>query len=93
MKKNVKTLKIDDFASLTTEHPASHYGIPVLVNRDGRGFGPSQKTYPDKFDSIFGDKRAAHMVYSFALSHNLTNEERQFVKSYLGQWPEGPQLV
>jgi hypothetical protein len=89
----MKILKLDDFCELTTEHPASHYGIPVLMlYSSGRGYGPSQKTYPEKFDSIFGGMTAAHTVYTWAINHDLSPETRDFIKSYLGQWPEGPQL-
>jgi hypothetical protein len=87
------TLKIDEYCELTTNHPASSYGIPVLhLFASGKGFGPAEKQYPEKFNSIFGDKRAAHTVYSWAIHHEIDNETREFIKSYLRQWPEGPQL-
>ena len=89
----LEKLKINDNATLTTNHPASSYGIPVLVTLDGRGYGPSEKTHPARFDCVFGDMRAAHSVYSFAISaDDLTSEEAAFIRLYLGQWPEGPQL-
>ena len=86
-------LKIDDNCELTNEHVQSRYGIPILhLFADGRGYGPSQKTFSEKFTSVFGDLRAAHTVYTWATNNNLTAEAREFVKLYLGQWPEGPQL-
>ncbi len=89
----MNTLKIDENCELTTNHPESHNGVPVLhLYANGKGFGPSQKQYPEKFNAIFGDKRAAHTVYSWAINHELDSETREFVKSYLGLWPEGPQL-
>ena len=90
----MKELKINEYAILTTEHPASHYGIPVLVTEDGRGYGPSQKTHPDKFDVVFNNYRAAHSVYSFAIGLDpvADAEALEFCKLYLGQWPEGPQI-
>lgn len=86
------TIRINEYVELTTEHPASHYGIPVLVTDEGKAYGPSQATYPEKFKSVFGDMRAAHSVYSYAISNELDEETRKFVQLYLGQWPEGPQL-
>ena len=75
---------------LTVNHLQSHYRIPVLVlDNCDRGFGPSQQTYPGKF------KSAADCVRSWALSHgkDLSSEELDFIKLFLGQWPEGPQLA
>jgi hypothetical protein len=88
----MKTLKINEYATLTTEHPASSYGIPVLVTADGKGYGPADKTYPDKFNTIFGGIAAAHSVHSYAISNDLDDDTRDFIKRYLRQWPEGPQI-
>ena len=77
-------------------HSQSHYRIPVLVlDSCDRGFGPSQPTYPEKFKPIFGPSTAASVVYSWALAHEdeLSDEEFNFIKLFLGQWPEGPQLA
>jgi hypothetical protein len=88
----MKNLKINENATLTTEHSASHYNIPVLVTNNGRAYGPSDRTYSDKFANIFNDMRAAHTVYSYAINNELDTETLNFVKLYLGQWPEGPQI-
>ena len=88
----IKTLVIDENATLTTEHPASHYNTPVLLLSNGEAYGPSEKTYPEKFDSVFGDRRAAHSVFRFAEQRDLSDEELAFVRLYLSQWPEGPQV-
>ncbi len=86
-------LKIDENCELTNEHVGARYGIPVLhLFSDDRGYGPSQKTFPEKLSSVFGDLRAAHRVYSWARNNELTPETEEFVKLYLGQWPEGPQI-
>lgn len=83
---------IDEYAVLTTKHPASKYNIPVLVTANGRAYGPSDKQYPGKFNSVFGVLTAAHSVYSFAINNELDEKSKEFVKSYLKQWPEGPQI-
>lgn len=89
----IETLKIDENCELTINHPASHYRIPVLhFHATGKGFGPSEIVFPEKFKSVFGDKRAAHTVYSYAINTELDDKAREFIKLYLGQWPEGPQI-
>lgn len=88
-----KTIKINEYAELTNEHSGSRYGIPVFHTiMDGKGYGPSEKTYPDKFNSVFGIKTAADQVVSFAKANNLSKEDLDFVNLFLGQWPEGPQI-
>ena len=32
---------------LTTQHPASHYGIPVAVDRQGHAYGPGDLLIQD----------------------------------------------
>ena len=91
--KMTKTIKINEYAELTNEHSGSKYGIPVFHTvRDGKGYGPAEKTYPDKFNSVFGIKTAADQVVYFAQSNELSEEDLAFVKLFLGQWPEGPQI-
>lgn len=80
-------------AHLTTESPASHYGIPVLQitaeDIDG-DFGPSNLIGDlDKPDQLL---TAAQIVYAWAKTKAKTPKEIQAAKSFLSQWPEGPQL-
>jgi len=92
----MKNLKIDEYCKLTTSHPASHYGIPVLVYyKSGRAFGPSESIVAEKFSAIWSGKSAtaSYMICNWATHHDLTVGECKFVKSFLGQWPDGPQLV
>jgi len=79
-------------AYLTTESPASHYGIPVLQitadDVDG-DFGPSNLIgnldEPDKLLT------AAQIVYAWGMQPARTPEEIR-AKSFLSQWPDGPQI-
>jgi len=32
--------KLNHLYELTTESPASHYGIPIVVDKDGKAYGP-----------------------------------------------------
>jgi hypothetical protein len=74
---------------LTVDHPASHYGIPVLVHRaTGEGYGPGE--IYDFPASAGGMQPAAHFVARFG--KQLTGEDRKAAQSFLAQWPQGPQL-
>jgi hypothetical protein len=72
---------------LTTDDPASHYGIPVLLNHHGEAFGPSDilNLYPR-----FGHCSAAAFVVRYA--QELGEDEREAAKQFCRQWPAGPQL-
>ena len=48
------TQRIDDRYVLTTEHPASSYGQPVLVDSSGQAYGPDDAIEP-AFTDIFGE--------------------------------------
>lgn len=67
---------------LTTEHSASSYGQPVLVNRQsGEAFGPADilKAYPS-----WGFTPASMAVERMTRSNStLSDEERAFVKSFV----------
>ena len=93
-KKMLKTIVINEYAELTNDHVGSRYGIPVFHTvLDGRGYGPSEKTYADKFNAAFGLKTAADQIIRFAQNNPaLSTEDIDFIKLFLGQWPEGPQL-
>ena len=76
--------------SLTTESPASHYGMPVLrieaevVSGD---FGPAD---------LIGEPpkafTAAQGVAGWGSQPERTPEEQHAAKAFLGQWPDGPQI-
>lgn len=80
-------------AVLTTWSPMSHYGIPVLrVTADDvdGDFGPAD---------IIGDPRqpeslitAASIVAGWASQPGRTDAERAAARSFLQQWPAGPQI-
>jgi len=80
-------------ARLTTESPASHYGIPILQitadDVDG-DFGPSDIIGTvDKPDELL---TAAQIVYAWGTQRDRREEEREAARSFLRQWPEGPQI-
>jgi len=72
---------------LTTEHPASQYGIPVLLNHHGESFGPSDilNLYPS-----VDHCSAAAFVVRHAEQFGL--DDREAAKQFCRQWPDGPQL-
>ena len=85
---------------LTTDHPASHYSIPVLIGPDGQAYGPRDNTKGPVATSIFGPQPwpAAYIVAGPPRSRgneepSLTGETRRMADLYLSQWPEGPQLL
>jgi hypothetical protein len=76
-------------AVLTTDTPASHYGIPMLVidATDVRGeFGPADRLHPNI------SLTAAQVVLAWGLAPERTPTEKEAARRYLHQWPEGPQL-
>lgn len=80
-------------AYLTTESTSSHYGMPVLQitaeDIDG-DFGPADIIGDlDKPDTLL---IAAQIVYVWAMNKKRTPEEVQAAKSFLSQWPDGPQI-
>jgi hypothetical protein len=76
---------------LTTEHPSSHHGIPVLVDEGtGDAYGP--KDIVQAYLS-HGLTPAAHFVARIVKTKQLTSAEQTAVSHYLQQWPKGPQLA
>lgn len=66
---------------LTTDHPASSYGMPVFVFK-GTAYGPRDKI------SAF---RIADIVYEWAQDEARTDEDLASAGKFR-QWPDGPQL-
>jgi len=82
------TANLTALFQLTTEHPKSHYGIPVLLHRQsGDIYGAADviKPLPN-----------AHLLTAaaFVLRHSrkLSGEDRVAAKNFLRQWPDGPQM-
>jgi len=74
---------------LSTEHAASSYGIPVLVNcQTGEAFGPGDivKAYPSH-----GFAPAADVVRRLAKTSHRDEEGAQLISRFLAQRQEGPQ--
>ncbi len=82
------TANLNGSFQLTTEHPKSHYGIPVLLHRQ------SGDTYVAA--NVIKPLPNAHLLTAaaFILRHSrkLVGEDRMAAKNFLRQWPEGPQL-
>ena len=73
---------------LTSEHPASRGGIPILLHRpSGQAHVPTDVLEP--FPSV-GLTTAAAFVVRY--SKRLQEDELAVVDDFLRQWPEGPQL-
>jgi len=75
---------------LTSDHPLAHDGVPVLVRRyaESTPYGPAD--FLDLPPSHVGGRTAAHLVWCMA--QRFEGEERENVKRFLRQWPDGPQL-
>jgi len=73
---------------LTSEHPASHGGIPILLHRpSGQAHGPTDVLEP--FPSVGLTTAAAFVVRH---SRKLEGNDLAVADNFLRQWPEGPQL-
>jgi hypothetical protein len=72
-------------ATLTTDSPQSHYGLPILRIESEGDFGPA-----DMVDHIV---TAADIVAGWASNPGRTAEEIGAARMFLRQWPDGPQIM
>ena len=78
---------------LTTDHPASHYGIPAIVADDGQAVGPADIVTGANALLLGGPMMtAAEMVIHDIQHHDWTPDEIKAARAWLHQWPDGPQL-
>ena len=78
------TLKINDRFDLTTEHTASSYGQPVLVDREAmQAFGPADNVNAP--DDLLGPETAQHVV-SNTMSGQIATMREMMAKHHCGQW-------
>lgn len=81
---------------LTTDSPASHYGIPALRydGCDCPDRGPAETlcehAYHAGVVALFGAQTAAAEVLRVA--SDLHRNEYAAAQAFLGQWPDGPQV-
>jgi hypothetical protein len=68
---------INKSARLTTDHPTSSYGAPVLV-LEHQAYGPG--------DTLPSGEFAASYVGRWSLLPERTPEDLEAARSYLGQW-------
>ena len=81
--------------TLTTEHPASHYGIPVLLGTNPEGpFGPADNIVSQAYRDLFGEEyRSAGEMVARNVSHNrVPADVIDAARRYCSQWPDGPQV-
>jgi hypothetical protein len=82
------TANLNESYQLTTEHPKSHYGIPVLLNRH------SGDTYVAA--NVIKPLPNANLLTAaaFVLRHSrkLSGEDLVAARNFLRHWPDGPQL-
>jgi len=59
----MRDIRINNYGMrLTTDHPASSYGIPVLVDEQGQAYGPADNILGDIVTTIFGPTTGADIV-------------------------------
>jgi hypothetical protein len=79
--KSTSKLTLKPSWELTTEHAASSYGQPVLVNRgSGEAYGPGDILRPY---TSWGYITAAAAVERMTSIRNLTDDERIFVERFV----------
>ena len=83
-------------AELTTNSPASHYGIPALrIEGDDRkhDLGPRDIVSQDAATTFGGNEgTAAAVVANWANSRAISQKEREAARLFCAQWPDGPQV-
>jgi len=82
------TANLNDLFQLTTEHPKSHYGVPVLLHlRSGDTYVAADVIKPLPNANLL-------TAAAYVLRHRrkLSGEDRVAARNFLRQWPEGPQL-
>jgi len=75
--------------TLTTAHPASHYGIPTLVGPDGTAYGPADPVNCPETDALFGAEPFPAIRLVLGSRSAMTPEQRAGAYLYAQQWPEG----
>ena len=88
-------IKLNANYTLTTEHPASHYGAGVLVDTAGNAYGPVGRV-PGSNDfakKLFGAEipplEAGELVSSYARNNRISADELALIRRYLSQDPQG----
>lgn len=82
-------IQLSPSLSLTTDHPASSYGMPVLVNS-----ADSRQAYgPADIVAFYNKPPQPAAMWVRRLAKTLANKDDiQACASFLKQWPEGPQI-
>lgn len=89
----IVTAQLSSNLTITTVHPLSRGGAPVLVVGDeARQVGDGACAFaPSDIVEVFGHTAPAAYWACF-YGKTLSGAERQLVADYLRQWREGPQL-
>ena len=78
---------------LTTDSPASSYGIPAL-RVEGEGAEDAMDCGPADMVEIAGQPVfAAALVALWGMSKGRTKDEREAAAAFCQQWPDGMQVV
>lgn len=78
---------------LTTDSPASHYGIPAL-RIEGEGLEDAPDCGPADMVEIAGQPVfAAALVALWGMARGRTKDEREAAAAFCRQWPDGMQVV
>ena len=92
----VKYLVLNDpdggMVYLTTDSPASSYGVPVLEVRAGAFDGIYWPSAP-LWEKGAGSMTAAGLVKKWADSPDRSDAEIEAARRFLRHWPRGPQVA
>ena len=81
------------FACLTNRHHRSRAGLPVLVIwKDDRHWEVTDHP-KDAVDILPQVANAGELVAHWGLQPDRTDDEKVAAQLFLGQWPEGPQIL
>lgn len=73
---------------LTTDHPASHYGVPILVDGDGNSYGPKDVLG----EQTCGVWTAGMFVSHMSLFGDFLGSDIVGASLFCSQDPDGPQI-
>ena len=87
-------IKFANGMELTTEHPASHYGAGVLLDKDGSVYGPADLVAGsnDLAKKMFGVEiplqTAGELMKSHARNNRLSPDALALIRRFVSQDPD-----
>jgi hypothetical protein len=98
-KKILKTVNLDNRHTITTEHPASHYGAGVLLidGKESPAYGP-EDAYPESCPELAAALGAPHMscadaVIAIARRDKIDLATHPYVQRWLSQSPRAAEYI